>query len=172
MEVMAKIFLVGMMGVGKSHWSEKWARKLKTGHYDLDSLIENIEEKTISEIFAENGENYFRKAEAKILRWFGEKKSFVLATGGGAACFEKNMEWMNKNGITIWLDEPLEILVGRLKLGKENRPLIKDLSDRELHSFLEKKLKERASFYDQSQYRLTGKEISNKSLEKIIEENE
>lgn len=169
---MAKIFLIGMMGVGKSHWAAKWARKLKTGHYDLDNLIENLEEKTIPEIFAEDGENYFRNTEAKILRWFGEKKSFVLATGGGAACFEKNMEWMNRNGITIWLDEPLGILVGRLKLGKENRPLIKNLSDRELHYFIENKLLERESFYRQAQYHLSGSEISNKSLEKILQENE
>ncbi|HEY0299267.1 MAG TPA: shikimate kinase, partial [Arachidicoccus sp.] len=153
------------------HWCKKWANKLKTGHYDLDYLIETYEEATIPEIFEEKGEAYFRKAEAKLLRWFGEKKSFVLATGGGAACFEKNMQWMNSTGITIWLDEPLDILVGRLKLQKEHRPLIKDLSNEELRAFLEKKLEERKAFYSQSQYHLSGEEISNKSFEKIIHEH-
>ncbi|ANI89722.1 hypothetical protein A9P82_10725 [Arachidicoccus ginsenosidimutans] len=165
---MAKVFLIGMMGVGKSHWCKKWANKLKTGHYDLDSLIEIYEEATIPEIFAEKGEAYFRKKETEVLKWFGEKKSFVLATGGGTACFGKNMQWMNTNGITIWLDEPLDILVGRLKLQKEHRPLIKNLSNEELRSFLENKLEERKPFYSQSQYRLFGDEISNKSFEMLI----
>lgn len=168
---MAKVFLIGMMGVGKSHWCKKWANKLKTGHYDLDNLIELNEEATIPEIFAEKGEGYFRKKEAEVLRWFGEKKSFVLATGGGAACFENNMQWMNKNGITIWLDEPVDILVGRLKLQKDHRPLLKDLSNEELRSFLEKKLEERKPFYGQAQYRLYADEITNKNFEKIIHEH-
>lgn len=168
---MAKVFLIGMMGVGKSHWSQKWANKLKTGHYDLDNLIEISEEATIAEIFAEKGEAYFRKKEAEMLRWFGEKKSFVLATGGGAACFEDNMRWMNNCGVTIWLDEPIDILVGRLKLQKDHRPLLRELSNEELRSFLENKLEERKAFYGQAQYHLHAGEISNKSFEKIIHEH-
>ncbi|MDE1192173.1 MAG: shikimate kinase [Arachidicoccus sp.] len=168
---MAKIFLIGLMGVGKSYWCKKWANKLKTGHYDLDNLIELNEEATISEIFAEKGEQYFRKKEAEILRWFAEKKSFVLATGGGTASFGDNMKWMNKNGITIWLDEPVEILVGRLKQQKDHRPLIKDLQNEDLHNFLKNKLEERRTYYELSQHHLFGDEISNKNFEKIIHEH-
>lgn len=79
-----KIFLIGLMGTGKSYWAKKLAKKLKIGGYDLDYLVESHEEKSIAEIFAEEGEDHFRKAESKMLRWFGEKKTFVLATGGGA----------------------------------------------------------------------------------------
>ncbi len=61
-----KIFLVGMMGSGKSHWTKKIAKWIKSGGYDLDDLIEMNEEKTISEIFTEEGEEQFRKTEAKI----------------------------------------------------------------------------------------------------------
>lgn len=168
---MAKVFLIGMMGVGKSYWCKKWANRLRTGHYDLDNLIESLEEATIAEIFLEKGQDYFRKTEAKVLRWFAEKKSFVLATGGGAACFENNMQWMNKNGITIWLDEPIDILVGRLKLQKDHRPLIKDLANDALRAFIEDKMAERKPFYEQSQHHLFGEEISNKNFEKIIHEH-
>jgi shikimate kinase len=166
-----KLFLIGMMGTGKTYWSKKLSRKLKTGGYDLDFLIESHEERTITEIFAEDGEGYFRKTEAKVLRWFGEKITFVLATGGGTPCFHDNMEWMNKQGITIWIDEPITVLAERLKLEKEHRPLIKTLSDTELEDFLSRKLDERQSFYSRSNYHLQGSEINDGAFAKIIKQH-
>ena len=166
-----KLFLLGMMGAGKSYWSGKLSKKLKTGGFDLDYLIESHEEKTIAEIFAEDGETYFRKSEAKILRWFGEKKTFVLATGGGTPCFHENMDWMNKQGITVWIDEPVDLLVQRLIPGKENRPLIKNLSNEELHAFLSGKLAQRSQFYSQAAYHLQGDAISDEGFAKIIKQH-
>ena len=166
-----KLFLIGMMGSGKSYWTKKIAKKLKVGGYDLDFLIESHEEKSIAEIFAEDGEDYFRKSEAKILRWFGEKKAFVLATGGGTPCFSANIEWMNKQGITIWINEPIEMLVERLKPEKDHRPLIKDLSDTEIHGFLSKKLEERSPFYQQAKYHLSANEINDAAFAKIIKQH-
>ena len=90
-----KIFLIGLMGSGKSYWTQQLAKKYKTGGYDLDYLIEVREEKTIAEIFTEDGEAHFRKAESKILKWFKEKKKYVVATGGGTACFQENMDFMS-----------------------------------------------------------------------------
>jgi len=69
-----RIFLIGMMGSGKSYWAAKIAKWIKAGGYDLDDLIEMVEETTISAIFAEEGEVYFRKLETKILKWFGKKE--------------------------------------------------------------------------------------------------
>ena len=165
-----KIFLIGMMGSGKSYCAKKIAKKLKLAAYDLDNLIEMTEDLTIAEIFEEEGEEYFRKLEAKILRWFGEKKNFVLATGGGTPCFHNNIDWMNENGITIWLDEPIDVLVERLKPGKEHRPLIKDLSDEELGSFLTNKLAERKPFYSQAKHAMAYSNITEKNLLKLIQE--
>ena len=159
-----RLFLLGMMGSGKSFWCKQLAKKLKCGGYDLDYLIETHEEKTIAEIFAENGEAYFRKEEAKILRWFAEKKTFVLATGGGTPCMNENMEWMNNHGITIWINESVDVLVERLKPEKEHRPLIKNLSDDALHTFLTKKIEERKPFYSQAQVILEGKDINLKKM--------
>ena len=159
-----------MMGSGKSYCAKKIAKKLKLAAYDLDNLIEMTEDLTIAEIFEEEGEEYFRKLEAKILRWFGEKKNFVLATGGGTPCFHNNIDWMNENGITIWLDEPIDVLVERLKPGKEHRPLIKDLSDEELGSFLTNKLAERKPFYSQAKHAMAYSNITEKNLLKLIQE--
>jgi len=160
-----------MMGSGKSFWTKKLSKKLKVGGYDLDFLIESHEEKTIPEIFAEDGEEYFRKAESKILKWFGEKKAFVLATGGGTPCFHDNMNWMNKNGITIWIDEPIEVLAKRLEPEKAHRPLIRELSDAELKTFLANKLAERTPFYQQATYHLQGNAISDAGFAEIIKKH-
>jgi shikimate kinase len=163
-----KFFLLGMMGCGKSYWTKYLSRKMKVAGYDLDFLVESNEEKSISEIFAEDGEAYFRKTEAKVLRWFGQKKSFVLATGGGTPCFENNMDWMNKEGVTIWIDPSIQTLTMRLIPEKSHRPLISALSDQELAGFLTAKLQEREPFYSKASYRLTDNEINEVTFNKII----
>jgi len=163
-----KIFLIGMMGSGKSYWAQKMAKWNKCVGYDLDKLIEMNEEKTVAEIFNEDGEDYFRKAEAKILRWFKEKKKFIIATGGGAPCFHENMHWMKKEGIVIWLDEPVEVLVKRLSPEKQQRPLIANLSDTEIAAYIEDKLVERHAIYAQANYRLTSDQINEAGLKKLM----
>ena len=165
-----KIFLVGMMGSGKSFWTKKMAKWIKSAGYDLDSLIEIKKEKTITEIFSEDGEDYFRKTETKILKWFKEKKKYVLATGGGTPCNQENIDFMKKEGIVIWLDEPIEVLVSRLEEGKEHRPLIANLTNEQLGSFLQTKLLERQPFYQQANYKLTGDKITEAALKKIIKD--
>ena len=163
-----KIFLIGMMGAGKTYWAQKMAKWNKCVGYDLDSLIEMNEEKTIAEIFEEEGEEYFRKVEAKILRWFKEKKKFIIATGGGTPCFQENMSWMKKEGLVIWLDPSLEVLVNRLSLEKQQRPLIASLNDNEIAAFIENKLVERHSYYAQAHYRINTDSMNEASMKKLI----
>jgi len=163
-----RIFLIGMMGSGKSYWLKQMAKWNKSVGYDLDALIEMSEEKTIAEIFNEDGEAYFRKVESTILKWFKEKKKYVVASGGGTACVQENMDWMKKEGILIWLDESVDVLVKRLSTEKAHRPLIAHLSDIELKAFLEQKLVERHPFYKQADYRLTSEQITESGLKKLI----
>ena len=163
-----KIFLIGMMGAGKTYWAQKMAKWNKCVGYDLDALIEMNEEKTIAEIFEEEGEEYFRKVEAKILRWFKEKKKFIIATGGGTPCFQENMSWMKKEGLVIWLDPSLEVLVNRLSLEKQQRPLIASLNDNEIAAFIENKLVERHSYYAQAHYRINTDSMKEASMKKLI----
>ncbi|WP_018611988.1 shikimate kinase [Segetibacter koreensis] len=165
-----KIFLIGMMGSGKSYWAEKLKKRLKIPAYDLDVLVEMMEERTVSEIFEEDGEEYFRKAEAKMLRLFAEKKQFILSCGGGTACYHDNMKWMNKHGITLWLDEPVDTLVERLVKEKKHRPLIKHLDDTGLKDFLNNKLQEREPFYSQATYRLSSDNLNENFFKKILKE--
>jgi len=166
-----RIFLIGMMGSGKSHWLKQMAKWNKSVGYDLDALIEMNEEKTIAEIFNEDGEVYFRKVESKILRWFKEKKKYVVATGGGTACTQENMDWMKKEGVVIWLDESVDVLAKRLSTEKAHRPLISHLSEQELANFLEQKLVERHPFYKQADYRLTSDQITEAGLKKLIQKH-
>ncbi len=166
-----KIFLIGLMGTGKSYWAKKLAKKLKIGGYDLDYLVESHEEKSIAEIFAEEGEDHFRKAESKMLRWFGEKKTFVLATGGGTPVYHENMIWMNKNGITIWIDESIETLAKRLMSEQAHRPAIHGLPYEGICEFLRQKRSERLAFYQQAQHHLSGDDINERNFAKILKEH-
>src|SRR3954470_15407322 len=142
-----KLFLLGMMGSGKSYWAQRVAENTSMEWIDLDQQIEKATSMTIREIFSTSGENFFREKERDALRELSKYNNIIIATGGGAPCFHDNMRWMNEHGITIWLDEPINILAERLKKEKEPRPLIKDLYDEELHEFLSRKLAERSPFY-------------------------
>jgi shikimate kinase len=166
-----KVFLIGMMGSGKSYWTKKISKWIKSAGYDLDSLIEMNEEKTISEIFNEDGEDYFRKTESKLLKWFKEKKKYVLATGGGTPCSQENMDFMKKEGVLIWLDESIEVLTQRLLAEKAKRPLIANIEDAKLAEFLQNKMLERTPYYQQAHYRLSSDQITEAGLKKIIQKH-
>jgi shikimate kinase len=166
-----KVFLIGMMGSGKSYWTKKISKWIKSAGYDLDSLIEMNEEKTISEIFSEDGEDYFRKTESKLLKWFKEKKKYVLATGGGTPCSQENMDFMKKEGVVIWLDESIEVLTQRLLAEKAKRPLIANIEDAKLAEFLQNKMLERTPYYQQAYYRLSSDQITEAGLKKIIQKH-
>lgn len=166
-----KIFLIGMMGSGKSFWCEKLAKKLNAEAYDLDYVIESAEQKTIAQVFADSGEAYFRKIEAEHLRSFENKQHCILATGGGTPCFHENMQWMNASGITVWIDEPVEVLVERAMKQVEHRPAIKGLSAEEVYRLFSKRLEERKSFYSQAAYHLYGADINEHNFAKIIQQH-
>ena len=158
-----------MMGAGKSYWKNWLSKKYALRGYDLDFLIEAMEEQTINEIFETEGEDSFRKKEAAMLRLLKQSKTFVAATGGGTPCFYDNMDWMNHQGITIWIDEPVSVLVQRLQAEKSHSPLISNLSDDELASYLQQKLSERKPFYIQATHHLEGKNISESGFKMILQ---
>ncbi len=148
------IFLIGMTGAGKTFWGKKIATALHKEFFDLDEEIERKEQKTIVQIFLDHGEKFFRQKEAEILKSFKKKKGIVLATGGGTPCFFGNLTWLNKNGVTIWIDEPANILVDRLMHEKNHRPLIRDFESNELMHFLEKKMEERNPCFSKAAFHL------------------
>jgi len=167
-----KIFLLGLMGSGKSFWAERLSEILSIPYFDLDAEIERKEKKTVAEIFETNGEASFRIKETEVLQAFSNKDKFILSTGGGTPCFHGNMQWMNEHGITIWLDGPLDIIEQRLGKGKPHRPLIASVPEADLKGFLSQMLATRSEVYTQAKFRVTGDEIMSKKFLKILSENE
>ena len=139
------------MGSGKTHWGSLLAQRLELPFYDLDAIITEAEEKSISQIFADNGEEYFRLFEKDILEDIIIKHpALVLSCGGGTPCFFNNIDLMKKEGTVVWLNTSIEVLTERLKKEKARRPLIKDISDDELRSFILKKMNDRRLYYEQA----------------------
>jgi len=145
-----RIFIIGFMGSGKSFSGKRLAEKMNMDFIDLDKYIEDQEGKTIREIFATEGEDYFRKTEQRCLIEMKNFENTIIAVGGGTPCFFQNMDWMNENGKTIFLETPVKILANRLEKAMENRPLLHGFSKKELRIFIEKKLEERNPFYRKS----------------------
>ena len=145
-----KIFLIGFMGSGKTHWGKIWAAKSGLQFFDLDAVIEQEEKKSIAEIFEQNGEAYFRQRETEVLKTFTQKQNCIIACGGGTPCFNNNMQWMNVNGQTIYLLAMPNQILQRVITEQEKRPLIKNFSPEDLIRFIENKLKEREGFYNKA----------------------
>ncbi|MDE7442735.1 MAG: shikimate kinase, partial [Muribaculaceae bacterium] len=106
---------------------------------------------TVSDIFADRGEDGFRKLERDALRVVADMDNVVIACGGGTPCFFDNMEFMNEAGLTIWLDVSMERLIPRLILGRAKRPLLAGKSDEELLHFVYNALEARRPFYSGAQ---------------------
>ncbi len=144
-----RVFLIGFMGSGKTHWGRQLASKLQIPFFDLDELISQGENKSIAEIFSESGEEYFRMRERETLSSIIEEyPSVVLSTGGGTPCFFNNIEKMKKYGIVVWLNTDVEIILQRLMKEKEKRPLIRDIPDEELKTYIIRKLNKRRMYYE------------------------
>ena len=146
-----KIFLIGFMGSGKTHWGRLLSQKLNIPFFDLDEQIASHEGEAINEIFSQKGEEYFRLLEKDTLHIITESHdSFVMACGGGTPCYFNNIEYLNQSGTTVWLNTPVDVLFQRLTKEKEHRPLIKALSEEQLKSYIIKKFSDRKIYYEQA----------------------
>ena len=164
-----KIYLLGFMGAGKSFWGKQLSKKLNYPLLDLDNYIEEQEGKIINNIFLEKGEEYFRQVEHQYLQYLTENnKDLILSCGGGTPCFFNNIDYMNEKGVTVWLNISQEIILGRLKQNRSNRPLIKDLDDTELRQYIQKKLNDRKIYYSQSKLKMDDTQIDLNELIKKI----
>ncbi|GAB3024859.1 shikimate kinase [Niabella terrae] len=164
-----RIYLIGFMGVGKTHWGRQLAKKLEMPFFDLDELIVDAEEKTVTEIFEQQGEEYFRMKEREILQWVSESHdAMILSCGGGAPCFFNNIDYMNQKGLTVWIDAPFEILLGRLRQHQEKRPLLKELDDAQLQAYILKKSSDRRIFYERAKIRISEQEATLEGFMKRI----
>ncbi|MEZ4959478.1 MAG: shikimate kinase [Saprospiraceae bacterium] len=145
-----RIYLIGFMGAGKTSVGQSLAEKLHLEFIDIDAFIKARAHNEIPDIFAQQGEMGFRTWEAECLRLTGQTNHAIIATGGGAPCFFDNMEWINGNGLSIYLKVPANELFRRLSKEREKRPLISGLSDEALNEYIASKLQDRSFFYEQA----------------------
>lgn len=161
------------MGSGKTHWGRLLSSKLKLPFRDLDSLIVEKEQRSVSDIFAAEGEEYFRYKEMEVLEELvGEEENFILSCGGGTPCFFNNIEFMKKSGKVVWLNTSVEVLKERLLKERMSRPLIREVDDEELKRFIIRKLSERKMYYEQADVMVNEESISLEELIRVLLRNE
>jgi len=162
-----KIFLIGFMGSGKTHWGRLLSEKLGMRFFDLDEQVTEHAGRPIAEIFATDGEEHFRLLEKEVLYILTESHdNFVMACGGGSPCYFNNIEYMKQSGTTVWINTPLDTLFERLVNEKDKRPLIKDLSGEQLKGFIGKKFADRKIYYEQADVTVDEEPVQ---LEQLIE---
>jgi shikimate kinase len=164
------IYIIGFMGSGKTTAGKNLASTLGWSFVDLDKKIELHTGKTIPEIFAQNGESYFREQESFLLRTLKTASDTIISTGGGTPCYGDNMDFMLENGLTLYLKMKPEELMNRLSASNSDRPLIKDLNRRELRFFIEEKLAVREKFYDRSDLVADGSDPDIKEICTLVKE--
>ena len=159
---MVRIFLTGYMGAGKTTLGKAFARKMNVPFVDLDWYIEERFHKTVGELFTERGDTGVRELERTMLPEGAEVENVGLAPGGGAPCFFDNMEFMNRVGKTVFLDVHPDVLFRRLRIAKQQRPILQGKEDDELKAFIIRALEQRAPFYTQAQYIFNADELEDR----------
>lgn len=158
------------MGAGKTTLGKAFARKLNLPFVDLDWYMEERFHKTVGELFVERGEAGFRELEKNMLHEVGAFEDVVISTGGGAPCFFDNMDFMNRNGKTVFLNVHPDVLFRRLRVAKQQRPILQGKQDDELKEFIIRALEKRTPFYSQAQYVFNADELEDRSqIEKSVE---
>lgn len=144
---MKAIILIGYMCVGKTTIGKELAKRRGQMFYDLDWYIEERFRKRVPQIFAEEGEESFRKKERNMLHEVAEFENVVVSCGGGTPCFFDNIDYMNQAAEVIYLKASPETILSHLKISKGKRPLLEGMTPEELQAFVTDQLKMREDFY-------------------------
>jgi shikimate kinase len=155
-----KVYLVGFMAAGKTTVARALAKRLDWQATDNDELIEQRERLTVSEIFARHGEGYFRALERQILIEQTAPRHVVVATGGGTFADASNRAAINRDGVSVWLDVPLDRLVDRVP-ADGRRPLAADRAG------FERLYYQRRAAYEQAHVRL---DAGRASVDALVEQ--
>ncbi|MBR0432789.1 MAG: shikimate kinase [Bacteroidaceae bacterium] len=149
---MIRIILIGYMGAGKTTVGKALAADLGVTFYDLDWYITMRYHRSVSEIFAERGEEGFRDLEQRMLHEVAEFENVVVSCGGGTPCFFDNMAYMNSLAETVYLKATPDVLAMHLRMGKGKRPLLEGKSPEELEDYIREMLVAREPFYTQAKH--------------------
>lgn len=150
-----KCFIIGYMASGKTTFGKAFAREKGLRFVDLDAAVEERAGCSIPALFASRGETCFREMERQELHKVCEgEDDFVMATGGGTPCFFDNMDYMNRQGETIFLNTPVSVLVERLRQERGFRPLLVGIADEGLEEYVVRHLQSRLPFYEKAKQRM------------------
>ena len=158
---MRRIILIGYMGSGKTTVGKALSKETGMMFYDLDWYIESRMRKTVSQIFAEKGEEGFRKIEYNLLHEVAEFEDVIISCGGGTPGFFDNMDYLNQQGDVVYLKATPETLYKHLLMAKVERPLLKDKTPEELIAYITEHLKEREPFYGKARHILDVNVLDN-----------
>ena len=158
---MRRIILIGYMGSGKTTVGKALSKDTGMMFYDLDWYIESRMRKTVSQIFAERGEEGFRQIEHNMLHEVAEFEDVIISCGGGTPCFFDNMDYLNQQGDVVYLKATPETLYKHLMMAKVERPLLKGKSPEELIAYITEHLQERAPFYEKARHTLDVNVLDN-----------
>ena len=162
------IAITGLMGAGKTTLGVKLANKIGVYFVDTDQEIEDLEKKSIGEIFVSKGEKYFREVEKKIITEIVNRdEELVLSLGGGAFIEEETRQILKQKAVTIWLNTDIEIIIKRIS-GRKNRPILNNGNKRLILTDLAKK---RNSLYSQADIHVNSSQNNRDlTLEIIVDE--
>lgn len=144
------------MGCGKTTLGRALGRLTELQFIDLDLYIEARFRRTVAQLFAERGEEGFRRVEQAMLQEVAEFTDVIVACGGGTPCFFDNMDLMLSHGTVVWLDTPAPRIIERLKINRSKRPTIAALSNQELEQFVNKAMADRHPYYCRAHHTFNG----------------
>ena len=164
-----RIILIGYMGAGKTTLGNALARDMGMRFYDLDWYIESRMHHTVKEIFDERGEEGFRRIEHNMLHEVAEFEDVIISCGGGTPCFFDNMDYLNRQGATVYLKASPDVLYKHLSMGRTVRPLLLNKTPEEVRQYITRQLAEREPYYAQAALVLDCDTLSDEeAVERII----
>lgn len=158
------ITLCGMMGSGKTAVGKSLAKKLNYKFVDTDRLIEEETNKSIKNIFDQNGEIFFRNMEEQVIINLLDKKNIIISLGGGSVINNNIRKLIKKNSYNIYLYVKIDILINRLK-NSRNRPLI---INKDLKKLLNELINKRKKFYQEADLIIDNENTLNETIKNII----
>ena len=157
------------MGSGKTLVSKELSILNNFKIFDLDTEISKQNNRSITEIFKEKGEIFFRKTEKEVLeKILSSEKNIILSLGGGTPCYYNNIDSINEKTISIFLKTNVKTLAQRLSSEKDKRPLIQNISNEDLPEFIAKHLFERNPFYNQAKITINTDNLSAREIAEEI----
>lgn len=153
---MTPIFIIGYMGCGKTTFGKALAAATGLRFIDLDHYIVDKYKATVPEIFAQYGEEGFRKIEREMLMEVAGLEDTIISCGGGTPCFFDNIDIMNAHGTTLWLQASHDCLFSRLIRKRERRPLLAGKTDDQIREIISTQLEARSPFYSKAKHTWKG----------------